>query len=125
MTGVLLVQPNESLRRLYADQLSADGFPTEEVSFKCDAMGAARRQRPAVVVVDATLDPGEAAAFIRALRKDLDLAAVPVVGIAYLPGCVTPVLDAGATCCLRHLPSPDALVKAVRWATSVYHCDAA
>ncbi len=61
------------------------------------ALERMRRQPPAVVVVDRSVDP-EAVAFVRRLKSDAELAAVPVIAVGDDAG---ELYDAGALAVLR------------------------
>ncbi|GDX79825.1 hypothetical protein LBMAG42_16360 [Deltaproteobacteria bacterium] len=74
------------------------------------AVDRMRRQPPAVVVIDAAVDP-EGIAFVRRLKSDAELAAVPVLAIGEDS---TPLYDAGALAVLRRPVDPVLLLGHVR-----------
>jgi CheY-like chemotaxis protein len=121
---ILLVEANPVLRRCFADELEEAGYLTVGVGTWIEAHLAAREERPGLILVNATLRPDEAARFVRELRSDRDLGNIPVAGIALVPGAERGILEAGAQFCIRDVPTRFELVKAARWAASVY-CEVA
>lgn len=117
---VLLIEPNPELREAFAEALGAAGFPSVVASDWELALQAAREERPAMVVVDASLEPVAAARFVHDLRRDGALGEIPVAGIAFRFGSERGILGAGIQCCLQKLPTPDEVVRAVRWVATVY-----
>src|SRR5512144_914131 len=113
---VLLVEPNPDLREAFAQALIAEGHAVTSIADPGAALRVAHETSPQVVVLDASLSPAGAARFVGELRHDGELRDVPVAGIAYLLGSERGILSAGVQCCLRRLPLPEEIVKAVRWA---------
>lgn len=74
------------------------------------AVDRMRRQPPAVVVIDAAVDP-EAIAFVRRLKSDADLAAVPILAIGEESSLL---YDAGALAVLRRPVDPVLLLGHIR-----------
>lgn len=74
------------------------------------AVDRMRRQPPAVVVIDTAVD-AEGIAFVRRLKSDAELAAVPVLAIGEETG---PLYDAGALAVLRRPLDPVLLLGHVR-----------
>ncbi len=117
---ILLVEPNPALRRIFTDELDEAGYVAVGVGSWTEAYLAACEDPPGLILVNATLRPAEAAQFVREVRADPDLRHVPIAGIALAPGSERGILDAGAQCCIRSVPARSDLVKAARWAASVY-----
>jgi CheY-like chemotaxis protein len=117
---VLLVEPNPALQQTFAEALGAAGYSVVVESDWALALQRARDKTPAVVVVDASLEPGAAGRFVEELHHDVALVAVAIVGIAFRFGAERGILAAGVQCCIQKLPTPDEVVKAVQWAAEVY-----
>lgn len=121
MPIVLLVEPGEGLRRLYGDELRSAGYSVRAVETWDEARGAIEEPpSPAAIVVNASITPELAALFVREVRADARVRDVPVLGIAFASGAGLGILEAGAQCCMRGLPTPADVLKAVRWAEAVY-----
>ncbi len=117
---ILLVEANPVLRRSFTDELEEAGYSTIGVGTWTEAHLVAREEPPGLILINATLRPDEAARFVRELRGDPELGQVPIAGIALVPGGERGILEAGAQFCIRDVPSRLDLVKAARWAASVY-----
>ncbi len=119
---VLVVEPSGKLRRLFAQEIGEAGYSTVSVGSVDEALRAARDgpRPPDVILLDATLDPAHAVEFVSTVRADPRLRGVPVAAIAFAPGSERGVLEAGAKCCLRAVPEPGEVLKAVEWAFDVY-----
>ena len=117
---ILLVEPNPVLRRCFAEDLEDAGYVTQGVGSWDEAFLAACEETPGLVLVDGRLRPAEAAQFVRDLRSEPELRDVPIAGIALVRGSERGILDAGAQFCIRSVPDRADLVKAARWAASVY-----
>lgn len=122
---VLLVERNPELRETFAVALAAAGYGVAIASDWELALRVAQEDTPAVVVLDASLEPGAAARFVNALHRDVTLRDVPVAGIAYHFGSERGIQEVGIQCCIPRLPTPAEVVKAVRWASDVYGEEAA
>jgi CheY-like chemotaxis protein len=118
---VLLVEPGLGLRQLYGAELWCAGYAVRAVTTWDEALAALRDlPTPAVIVVDASIERGPALRLIGEVRARPSLREVPVIGIAFAPGSESGILEAGVQCCLRLLPTPSDVLKAVRWAEAVY-----
>ncbi len=118
---VLLVEPGLGLRQLYGAELWCASYAVRAVTTWDEALAALRDPpTPAVIVVDASIEGAQALQFVGEVRAGTRLRDVPIVGIAFAPGSETGILEAGVQCCLRLLPTPSDVLKAVRWAETVY-----
>ena len=117
---ILVVDPNAGLRQLFSQELEEAGFSTIGAESPEDAMRLAAEDPPDAIVLNATLAPASGAQFIRDLRANCRMGTMPVVGIVFVPGRETHLLEAGADCCLRKVPVHGDVLKAVDWAISVY-----
>ncbi len=119
-TRVLVVDPNPGLRRLFTLELEEAGYSTLGAETADDAKQFAAVDPPRAIVLNATTAPDDAATFISELRANDGMRGVPVVGIACRPGTEQRLLNAGADCCLRRVPTGGEVLKAVEWALAVY-----
>jgi two-component system cell cycle response regulator DivK len=118
---VLVVESSGTLRRVFSEEIAHAGYSTVAVSCCEEALRLARDgSRPDVILLDATLDPAHAVEFVGTLRADPALRGIPVAAIAFAPGSERGMLEAGAKCCLRTVPGPGEVLKAVEWAFDVY-----
>jgi CheY-like chemotaxis protein len=67
---VLIVDDDRDLRELLASLLDDEGYRTSTAVDGLDALEAARRDNPAVILVDATMPRLDGAEFCRAYRED-------------------------------------------------------
>lgn len=119
---VLVVEASGKLQRLFAQEIAAAGYSPITVGSCDEALRVAREgpSTPDVILLDATLDPVHAVEFVGTVRRDARLRDIPVAAIALAPGSERGVLEAGAKCCLRAVPGPGEVLKAVEWAFDVY-----
>lgn len=119
---VLVVESSGTLRDVFAQEIADAGYLAVAVGSCAEALRVARESTPPpdVILLDATLDPGHAVEFVTTVRGDARLRAIPVAAIAFAPGSERGVLEAGAKCCLRAVPQPGEVLKAVQWAFDVY-----
>ncbi len=107
---------------MFAEEIGEAGYATVAVDSCDEALRVAREgsATPDVILLDASLDPAHAVEFVGTVRRDARLRDVPVAAIAFAPGSERGVLEAGAKCCLRTVPGPGEVLKAVQWAFDVY-----
>ncbi len=117
---VLVFDPNPGLRRVFTLELEEAGYSTLGAESTDDAWRFAEDDPPEAIVLNATWAPEAAARLIQDIRASGRLCDVPVVGIAWVPGREQQLLNAGADCCLRHVPARGDILKAVEWALAVY-----
>lgn len=118
---VLVVESSGTLREAFAQEIAEAGYSAIAVSSCAEALALARDGgRPDVILLDATLDPAHAVEFVGTVRSDPRLRDIPVAAIAFAPGSERGMLEAGAKCCLRTVPGPGEVLKAVQWAFDVY-----
>jgi CheY-like chemotaxis protein len=118
---VLLIEPSHGLRQLYGAELWCAGYAVRAVTSWDEALEALHGPpTPALMVLDASIERGQALQFVREVRANARLRTVPIVAIAFAPGSESGILEAGVQCCLRLLPTPADVLKAVRWAEAVY-----
>ncbi|MCW3835220.1 response regulator [Sphingomonas canadensis] len=83
---VLVVEDNELNLKLFCDLLRAHGFETEPVSDGREALAAAHRFAPDLVVTDIQLPHVSGEALIRQMRADPVLARTPVMAVTAYAG---------------------------------------
>ena len=78
-TAVLIIDDDDSLRELYRLNLERHGVAVTEASGGADGLGAARKERPDVIVLDLTMPGTDGWMVLRELKADDALRDVPVV----------------------------------------------
>lgn len=96
---VLVVEDHEDTRFLLKTMLEMNGYRVAEAGDGEEGVRAARRERPRLVIMDATLPRLDGLAATRRIRSDSVLAGVPVVILSghAQPNFRTAALDAGGT----------------------------
>ena len=81
MAKILIVEDNALNIKLFCDLLAAHGHQPEAVTDSRNALGAARELRPDLVITDIQLPHVSGLELIRLIRKDDDLAEVPIMAV--------------------------------------------
>ena len=81
MAKILIVEDNALNIKLFCDLLAAHGHQPEAVTDSRNALGAARELRPDLVITDIQLPHVSGLELIRMIRKDADLAEVPIMAV--------------------------------------------
>ena len=81
MAKILVVEDNALNIKLFCDLLAAHGHQPEAVTDSRNALGAARELRPDLVITDIQLPHVSGLELIRMIRKDADLAEVPIMAV--------------------------------------------
>ena len=81
MAKILIVEDNALNIKLFCDLLAAHGHQPEAVTDSRNALGAARELRPDLVITDIQLPHVSGLELIRMIRKDDDLAEVPIMAV--------------------------------------------
>ena len=81
MAKILIVEDNALNIKLFCDLLAAHGHQPEAVTDSRNALGAARELRPDLVITDIQLPHVSGLELIRLIRKDEDLAQVPIMAV--------------------------------------------
>lgn len=76
---VLVIDDNEAHRQVVADVLSDEGYQVSIAASGEDGLAAARAARPDVLLLDLLMPGMDGASVLEELRRDAELAAVPVV----------------------------------------------
>jgi CheY-like chemotaxis protein len=79
MAKILVVDDDVVNRKLIVAQLSTDGHLTIEAGDGLDGLRVARSERPQLIISDILMPSMDGYGFVRALRLDEDLRAVPVI----------------------------------------------
>ena len=109
---LLLAHDDPDVARLLQQGLADRGWHVVLAADSVATVDAARRERPAVVVVGTWL-PGGGAATVRRLRLVVDTTAIPVVGVVANAAEREALLLAGAQACAVGPPDLDALAALV------------
>ena len=81
MAKILIVEDNALNIKLFCDLLAAHGHNPEAVTDSREALGAAREFRPDLVITDIQLPHVSGLELIRLIRKDEQLADVPIMAV--------------------------------------------
>ena len=83
--AVLVVDDDEAVRELVATILEEEGYAVHTAASGSEALTVARRERPAVVVMDIAMPGLDGLSTCRRLRADERLATLPVVLMSSQP----------------------------------------
>lgn len=78
---ILIVEDDEAVRHTVADILELNDFRCVAATNGCEALGLARKERPAVVITDIEMPGLDGFALLREIRRDDALRATPVIVI--------------------------------------------
>ena len=81
MANILIVEDNALNIKLFCDLLAAHGHKPEAVSDSRNALDAAREFKPDLVITDIQLPHVSGLDLIRMIRKDTELASVPIMAV--------------------------------------------
>jgi two-component system cell cycle response regulator DivK len=81
LAKILIVEDNALNIKLFCDLLAAHGHNPEAVTDSREAIGAAREFRPDLVITDIQLPHVSGLDLIRMIRKDDELADVPIMAV--------------------------------------------
>jgi CheY-like chemotaxis protein len=113
---VLLVDDSDDIRELWRLWLTSWGFTVEEARDGYQALQAARRSAPALILMDLWMPVVDGVEAVRQLKADARTAHVPVVAISaqsLSPNAAT-VVAAGADAVLLKPSDPDVLIEYIR-----------
>jgi DNA-binding response OmpR family regulator len=112
---ILIVDDDPDARDLLNRVLRAEGFDTAYAVDAYDALVAARRSQPDLILLDFRLPGGDGLVVLERLRKISTLAIVPVIVLSAVERVPFEerVLAAGATCFLQKPTSIPELVDAI------------
>jgi len=78
---VLIVEDDRSLRLMYREHLANSGFRTIDAHNGFQALEKAREQHPDAVVTDLAVPGMDGFEFCRALQRDADTRAIPILAV--------------------------------------------
>ena len=78
---ILLIEDDEATRVGYAELLQVRGFEVEAVGTALEALAAAKRETPDVIVTDVLLPDGDGLALASQFREQPRTAHVPIIGV--------------------------------------------
>lgn len=98
MPKVLLIEDEESLRKLYTKILNAKNYTVEAAADGEDALSVLKVFRPDVIVLDIVMPNYNGVEFLKILKNDVELKSIPVVMLTALSEMrkITECLDMGA-----------------------------
>ncbi|MCI0482270.1 MAG: response regulator [Candidatus Dadabacteria bacterium] len=98
MPKVLLIEDEESLRKLYTKILNAKNYTVEAAADGEDALSVLKIFRPDVIVLDIVMPNYNGVEFLKILKNDVELKSIPVVMLTALSEMrkITECLDMGA-----------------------------
>jgi DNA-binding response OmpR family regulator len=98
MPKVLLIEDEESLRKLYTKILNAKNYTVEAAADGEDALSVLKTFRPDVIVLDIVMPHYSGVEFLKILKNDSELKGIPVVMLTALSEMrkITECLDMGA-----------------------------
>jgi two-component system, cell cycle response regulator DivK len=83
---ILVADDNDDQRALYVDLLTHAGFQVREARDGAEAIERASADRPSLILMDVTMPGTSGWNAVRALRKQLDTHAIPIIVITGLAG---------------------------------------
>ena len=110
---VLVIDDDDSIRRLMVRRLQEAGFDTAEAASAGEGLAAVRELHPAAVTLDIVLPDVSGWAVLTELKADPLTRDIPVVVVSIIDGRET-ALDLGAVGYVEKPISPNELVSAVR-----------
>lgn len=113
---ILVVDDNLDTREMYCMYLEHSGFKCVEAGNGQEALDVARRQRPVMVLMDASMPVMDGWDATRAIRGDAQLKSLPVIMVTAhaFDDHRRQAQDVGADAFLAKPVLPDALAMAVR-----------
>ena len=98
MPKVLLIEDEESLRKLYTKILNAKNYTVEAAADGEDALSVLKIFRPDVIVLDIVMPHYNGVEFLKILKNDSEFKSIPVVMLTALSEMrkITECLDMGA-----------------------------
>lgn len=113
---VLLVEDTADLREMWHVWLSHFGFDVEEARDGAEAVLKASRQHPVIVLMDLWLPCVDGLEAARQMRRNPDLAGVPIIAVSAQDGSqiAERALAHGCTIFVQKPVSPDRLIEHVR-----------
>ena len=98
MPKVLLIEDEESLRKLYTKILNAKNYTVEAAADGDGALSVLKTFRPDVIVLDIVMPHYNGVEFLKILKNDSEFRSIPVVMLTALSEMrkITECLDMGA-----------------------------
>lgn len=108
---VLIVEDDESLRRMYRTTLTMEGYEVQDTGDAMSAVQALDRNTPDAVVLDLELPDMSGVAVAQEIAAHAQTRNIPVIVVT---GSTQKIQAVNAACVLRKPVFPDHLVKVVR-----------
>jgi CheY-like chemotaxis protein len=111
---ILVVEDDPEILTLMETVLGGEGYRVATAEDGAEALAAARRERPDVIVLDLMLPRMNALQFRAEQRRDPTLAAVPIVCLSGISHAQTVALELGTDDCLSKPVDVDRLLETIR-----------
>ena len=111
---ILVVEDDPDILKLMDEALHAEGYRVVTAQDGAEALAAARRERPDLIVLDLMLPRMNALQFRAAQRRDPVLASVPIVCLSALSHAQTVAMALGTDDCLPKPIDFDRLLGIIR-----------
>jgi DNA-binding response OmpR family regulator len=111
---ILVVEDDPDILALVETALRGEGYRVATAADGADALAAARRDRPDLIVLDLMLPRMNALQFRTEQRRDPVLAGVPIVCLSALSHAQTVAMELGTDDCLSKPIDFDRLFDAIR-----------
>jgi DNA-binding response OmpR family regulator len=111
---ILLVEDDPDILKLMVTALGGEGYRVATAADGAEALAAARRNRPDLIVLDLMLPRMNALQFRAEQRRDPALASVPIVCLSALSHAQTVALELGTDDCLSKPIDFDRLLAMIR-----------
>ena len=111
---ILVVEDDPDILKLMEEALRGEGYRVVTAQVGAEALAAARREQPDLIVLDLMLPRMNALQFRAEQRRDPALASVPIVCLSALSHAQTIALELGTDDCLPKPVDFDRLLEIIR-----------
>ena len=111
---ILVVEDDPDILKLMEEALRGEGYRVVTAQDGAEALAAARREQPDLIVLDLMLPRMNALQFRAEQRRDPALASVPIVCLSALSHAQTIALELGTDDCLPKPVDFDRLLEIIR-----------
>jgi CheY-like chemotaxis protein len=111
---VLIIDDDTDIREIIAEVLASEGHEVAEAADGVAALDELQRgPRPSLILLDMMMPRLDGEGFIKAMRRDPNIADIPVVILTAHPGARAMASELGAAGCLRKPVELDELLAVV------------
>lgn len=111
---ILVVEDDPDILKLMETALGGEGYRVMTAEDGAEALTAARRERPDLIVLDLMLPRMNALEFRAAQRRDATLAGIPIVCLSGLSYAQTVAMELGTEDCLPKPIDVDRLIAVIQ-----------